>query len=191
MSALNKTDLETTAYHEAIPGHHMESSIAQEQSALPSFRNQLWHSAYSEGWALYAEYLDREMGAFEDPYSDFGRLAGELLRAVRLVVDTGLHARGWSEQRAVDYMLANTALPKVAIVSEVHRYLSDPGQATSYKIGMVKLLALRERARAILGARFDIRGFHDVVLSGGSLPLPILERRVNDWIASHAAATTQ
>ena len=127
-----------------------------------------------------------EMGAYEEAYSDVGRLASELMRAVRLVVDTGLHTLGWSEQQAVDYMLANTALTEVTVRSEVQRYLEDPGQATSYKVGMLKLLELREHARAVLGDRFDIRGFHDTVLDGGSLPLPILERRINDWIAAQA-----
>ena len=186
MSALNRVDMESTAYHEAIPGHHMQTAIAQEQDALPSFRNDIWYSAYSEGWALYAEYLAMEMGAYEEAYSDVGRLASELMRAVRLVVDTGLHTLGWSEQQAVDYMLANTALTEVTVRSEVQRYLEDPGQATSYKVGMLKLLELREHARAVLGDRFDIRGFHDTVLDGGSLPLPILERRINDWIAAQA-----
>ena len=186
MSALNITDLETTAYHETIPGHHLQGAIALEASELPLFRRDIWYSAYAEGWALYAEELAREMGAFQDPYSDFGRLASELFRAVRLVVDTGLHARGWSEQQAVDYMLANTTLPEVTVRSEVRRYLSLPGQATSYKIGMLKLLELRNRAQAALGDRFDIRGFHDAVLGGGSLPMRILERRVDGWIAGQA-----
>ena len=183
MSGLNTTDLETTAYHETIPGHHLQGAIALEASELPLFRRNIWYSAYGEGWALYAEQLAREMGAFSDHYSDFGRLAGELLRAVRLVVDTGLHARGWSEQQAVDYMLANTALPEVAVRSEVRRYLALPGQATSYTIGMLKLLDLRQQSESALGKRFDIRGFHDTVLGGGSLPLPILQQRIDDWIA--------
>lgn len=188
MSALNRTDLETTAYHEAIPGHHMQSAIALEQRELPLFRSDIWYSAYGEGWALYAEYLAREMGAFSDPYNDVGRLNGELFRAVRLVVDTGLHAQGWSEQEAVDYMLANTAMPEVYIRAEIRRYLSDPGQATSYKVGMLKLLALREQANSALGDSFDIRGFHDAVLGGGSLPLPILEQRINIWISNQRPA---
>lgn len=190
MTALNKTDIESTAYHEGIPGHHMQIAIALEQSELPAFRHEIWHAAYGEGWALYAEYLAREMGAFEDSYSDFGRLSWELVRAVRLVVDTGLHALGWSEQEAVDYMLANTAVPELSVRSEVQRYLEDPGQATSYKVGMVKLLELREHARGVLGEQFDIRDFHDTVLGGGSLPLPILERRVTEWTAARAANAT-
>ena len=186
MSSLNTTDLETTAYHETIPGHHLQLAIALEASDLPLFRSNVWHSAYGEGWALYAEQLARDMGAFGDHYGDFGRLAGELHRGVRLVVDTGLHARGWSEQEAIDYMVANTSLPEPAVRAEVRRYLVWPGQATSYKIGMLKLLALRQQAESTLGKRFDIRGFHDAVLGGGSLPLPILEQRVNDWIATQA-----
>jgi uncharacterized protein (DUF885 family) len=184
MSALNKTDMESTAYHEALPGHHMQNAIKMEQDNLPFFHNDIWYSSYDEGWALYAEYLAWEMGAYEDVYSDFGRLSWELMRAVRLVVDTGLHARGWSEQEAVDYMLANTAIPEPTVRSEVKRYLDWPGQATSYKLGMIKLMELREHAQKVLGDRFDIRGFHDTVLTGGSLPLPILEQRVNNWIAS-------
>ncbi len=191
MSALNRTDLENIAYHEAIPGHHMQSAIALEQRELPLFRTDAWLSAYGEGWALYAELLAREMGAFTDPYSDFGRLASELFRAVRLVVDTGLHALGWTEQEAVDYMLANTAMPEVYIRAEVRRYLVMPGQATSYMIGMLKLLALREQAETALGESFDIRGFHDAVLGGGNLPLSILERRVNDWVVSSSHPNPQ
>ena len=189
MSALNRTDVETTAYHEAVPGHHMQSAIALEQRELPLFRRDIWYSAYGEGWALYAEYLAREMGAFSDPYNEVGSLNGELFRSVRLVVDTGLHAQGWSEQDAVEYMLANTALPEVLVRAEIRRYLSDPGQATSYKVGMLKLLALREQANSALGGNFDIRGFHDAVLGGGSLPLPILEKRINNWISNQQATS--
>lgn len=186
MSANNRTDLQTTAYHEGNPGHHMQSSIALERTDLPLFRTNVWYSAYGEGWALYAEQLAWEMGVYDDPYYNFGRLGAEIFRAIRLVVDTGLHARGWTEQQAIDYMLANSAIPETAVRSEIRRYLVWPGQATSYKIGMLKLLELRQRAQDSLGDDFDIRGFHDVVLTGGSLPLAILERRVDDWIAEQA-----
>jgi len=184
MSAYNSTDLETTTYHEGSPGHHMQLSIAKELTEIPAFRNDIGYSAFNEGWALYSELLASEMGAFDDPYNDFGRLVAEIWRAIRLVVDTGLHAKGWSEEQAVQYMLANSAIPEVSVRSEIQRYLVWPGQATSYKVGMLKILALREDARQRLGDKFDIREFHDVVLGGGSVPLPILERAVEQWIAS-------
>jgi uncharacterized protein (DUF885 family) len=187
MAANNLTDQETVAYHEGSPGHHMQLSIAQELTDIPKFRTTSGYSAYSEGWALYAEKLSKEMGAFEDPYYDFGRLVGEIWRAIRLVVDTGLHARGWSEEQAVQYMLANSSIPEAAVRSEIRRYLVAPGQATSYKAGMIKIQELRAEAEQRLGERFDIRSFHDVVLGGGALPLPILESSVNDWIDSTAA----
>lgn len=182
MSSYSKTDMETVAYHEASPGHHMQISIAQELEDVPQFRTQAGFSVYSEGWALYAERLSREMGQFEDPYMDFGRLTAEMWRAIRLVVDTGLHTKGWSQEQAVQYFLENSAIPEGAVRSEVRRYLTMPGQATSYKIGMIKIQELRERAEAALGERFDIRGFHDVVLGGGALPMPLLESRVDRWI---------
>ncbi|MGH8194861.1 MAG: DUF885 domain-containing protein [Woeseiaceae bacterium] len=184
MNAMPKHQLEVVAYHEGLPGHHMQISIAQELESVPEFRTQSFFNAYSEGWGLYSERLAKEMGAYEDPYADFGRLSTEIWRAIRLVVDTGLHAKGWSEQEAVDYFLANSSLAEGAIRSEVQRYLVVPGQATSYKIGMKKVLELRANAEAELGDRFDIREFHDTVLGGGALPLEILERRVDDWIAS-------
>jgi uncharacterized protein (DUF885 family) len=187
MQAMPKHQLEVIAYHEGSPGHHMQISIAQELESVPEFRTQSFFNAYAEGWGLYAERLAKEMGAYEDPYSDFGRLSSEIWRAIRLVVDTGLHAKGWTEQQAVDYFLANSSSAEGAIRSEVQRYLAWPGQATSYKIGMMKILELREKARAELGEKFDIKGFHDTVLGGGGLPLEILERRVNDWIASRKA----
>ncbi|HEX9640982.1 MAG TPA: DUF885 domain-containing protein [Candidatus Krumholzibacteria bacterium] len=188
MNAMPKHQLEVVAYHEGLPGHHMQIAIAQELESVPEFRTQSFFNAYSEGWGLYSELLAKEMGAYEDPYSDFGRLSTEIWRAIRLVVDTGLHAKGWSEQEAVDYFLANSSIAEGAIRSEVQRYLVVPGQATSYKIGMMKILELREKAEAELGDRFDIKDFHDTVLGGGGLPLEILERRVNDWIASRKAS---
>lgn len=184
MRANNRTDLQTTAYHEGNPGHHMQSSIALERDDLPLFRTNVWYSAYGEGWALYSELLAWEMGVYDNPYYNFGRLGAEIFRAIRLVVDTGMHAKGWSEERAVQYMLDNSAIPEASVRSEIQRYLVWPGQATSYKVGMLKILELRERAREALGDDFDIRAYHDRVLGGGSLPLGILERRVDEWIAA-------
>ncbi len=182
MSAYSRIDMETTAYHEGLPGHHMQISIAQERQDLPQFRSQAHFTVYVEGWALYAEALAGEMGAYVDPYNRMGHLNAEMWRAIRLVVDTGLHALGWNEQQAVDFFLANSAIPEAAVRSEVRRYLVWPGQATSYKIGMLRIQELRRKAREALGPGFDIRGFHDTVLGGGALPLSLLERRVDDWI---------
>jgi uncharacterized protein (DUF885 family) len=184
MNSMPKIEMESVAYHEGIPGHHMQVSIAQELTGVPMFRTQGRNTAYVEGWGLYSERLAKEMGAFEDPYSDFGRLGAEIWRAIRLVVDTGLHAKGWTEQQAIDYFLANGSTSEGQVRAEIRRYIVMPGQATAYKVGMMKILELRERARTALGDRFDIRAFHDTVLGGGALPLPILERRVDDWIAS-------
>ena len=188
MRAMPRTSLEVIAYHEGNPGHHMQVSISQELENVPKFRSQGgFISAFGEGWALYSELLAKEMGAYQDPYSDFGRLTTEMWRAIRLVVDTGLHAKGWDQERAVEYFLANSPIPETAVRSEVMRYLVMPGQATSYKIGMLKIQELRARAEAELGDDFDIRGFHDTVLGGGAVPLPILETQVENWIASQKA----
>ncbi|PHR21649.1 MAG: DUF885 domain-containing protein [Sphingopyxis sp.] len=184
MRAMPIPTLEVIAYHEGLPGHHMQISIAQELTGLPTFRTQAGYTAYSEGWGLYAETLAKEMGGYQDPYSEFGRLTSEIWRAIRLVVDTGLHSKGWSEEQAVAYFLENSSIPEAAVRSEVRRYLVNPGQATSYKIGMIKILELRARAKQELGDKFDIRAFHDVVLGGGALPLGILEQRVDQWIAA-------
>jgi uncharacterized protein (DUF885 family) len=183
MSAYSKTDMETTAYHEGSPGHHMQISIAQELTDVPTFRTQASFSVYSEGWGLYSEKLAKEMGQFKDPYRDFGRLTAEMWRAIRLVVDTGLHAKGWTQEQAEQFFFDNSAIPESAVLSEVRRYITMPGQATSYKVGMLKIEELRRHAEKVLGDRFDIRGFHDVVLGGGALPMPLLEARVNSWIA--------
>jgi uncharacterized protein (DUF885 family) len=188
MRAMPKHQLEVIAYHEGNPGHHMQISIAQELTDVPRFRTQAGFTAYVEGWALYSEFLAKEMGAYADPYSDFGRLSTELWRAIRLVVDTGLHAKGWTEQQAVDYFVANSPSAEGAIRSEVQRYIVVPGQATAYKIGMAKIQELRRRAETELGDKFDIRGFHDTVLGGGAMPLALLERRVDAWVASRKAA---
>jgi uncharacterized protein (DUF885 family) len=187
MNSMPKPELESIAYHEGIPGHHLQISIAQEITGLPTFRTQASYTAYIEGWGLYAERLGKEMGRYEDPYSDFGRLGGEIWRAIRLVVDTGLHAKGWTEEQAVAYFLANSPTSEGQVRSEIRRYIVTPGQATAYKIGMLKILELRARAQAALGDRYDVRGFHDTVLGGGALPLGILERRVDDWIAASTA----
>ncbi len=183
MTAMPKSEMEVIAYHEGLPGHHMQLSIAQELEGIPQFRTRAGFTAYSEGWGLYAERLASEMpGTYVDPYSEFGRLTSEMWRAIRLVVDTGLHAKGWTEQQAVEYFASNSSVPLAAIRSEVQRYIVMPGQATSYKIGMNKFLELREHARTELGGKFDIRAFHDTVLLGGAMPLAMLERRVNQWI---------
>jgi uncharacterized protein (DUF885 family) len=184
MNAMPKPELEVIAYHEGLPGHHMQIAIAQELQGVPEFRKQARFTVYSEGWGLYSEWLAREMpGTYADPYSEYGRLTSEMWRAIRLVVDTGMHAKGWTEQQAVAYMKENSSIPEQAIQAEIRRYITWPGQATSYKIGMIKIQQLRAKAEAELGDDFDIRGFHDVVLGGGAMPLTLLERRVEQWIA--------
>ncbi len=184
MKAMPKHELEVIAYHEGLPGHHMQIAIAQELTSVPTFRRQAGFGAYSEGWGLYSEWLAREMpGTYQDPYSRFGRLGSEMWRAIRLVVDTGMHAKGWSEEQAVQYFLSNSATTEAQARSEIRRYLVLPGQATSYKIGMLKIQELRRKAETALGPQFDLRGFHDTVLGGGALPLTVLEKRVDRWIA--------
>lgn len=182
MEAMPTYELEAIAYHEGNPGHHMQISIAQELTGLPKFRTQYNTTAYAEGWALYTETLAKEMGFYHDPYSDYGRLSAELWRAIRLVVDTGLHAKGWSEEQAVDYFLSNSSVPDAAVRSEIRRYIVWPGQATAYKIGMIRIQELRGLAQQELGDKFTMAGFHDTVLGGGGLPLPVLEARVKRWI---------
>jgi len=184
MSAMPKNEMEGVAYHEGNPGHHMQISIAQELTSVPQFRTQANFTAYSEGWGLYSELLAKEMGGYQNDFSDFGRLVNEMWRAVRLVVDTGLHSKGWTEEQAVAYFKEKAPIAEEAIISEVRRYLVLPGQATSYKVGMLKIMELRATAEKTLGDKFDIKGFHDTVLGGGAMPLPTLERRVNDWVAS-------
>jgi uncharacterized protein (DUF885 family) len=177
-------EIETLALHEGVPGHHLQVTRAQANAGLPEFRRHGWYVAYGEGWALYAESLGPELGLLRDPFSRFGYLADELLRAARLVVDTGIHAMGWSRQQALDYLNANTAnLPSDNEV-EVDRYIAHPGEALGYKLGQLRIAALRAEAQAALGQRFDLRAFHDAVLDNGALPLGVLEHQVRRWIAA-------
>ena len=189
MNAMPKTELEVIAYHEGLPGHHMQIAIAQELTGIPKFRTQYNTTAYAEGWGLYSEWLAKEIpDTYKTDYAEYGRLMSEMWRAIRLVVDTGLHAKGWTEQQAIDYFTTNSSVPAAAIKSEVQRYLVNPGQATAYKVGMIRIQELRRKAEAELGDKFDIRGFHDAVLGGGALPLDLLERRVDGWIADRKNA---
>jgi len=183
MNEVAKFGMKTLAYHEGIPGHHFQLAIAMELRGVPFFRRLVPFTAYAEGWALYAEKLVRENGAYtDDPYSELGCLDAELFRAVRLVVDTGIHAMRWTRQQAIDYMQEHTAQALESIVSEVERYIVMPGQACAYKIGELKLLELRQKARQALGDKFDLRQFHDVILKNGSMPLSLLEQVVNEYI---------
>ncbi len=174
--------MESTAYHEGVPGHHMQISIAQELSDLPQFRRQGGYTAYVEGWALYTERLGKEVGFYQNPYNDYGRLQDEILRAIRLVVDTGLHAKKWTREQVVQYFHDHSAVDEVDVQNETDRYIVWPAQALGYKIGQLKIVELRERARKSLGDRFDIREFHDQILGAGALPLDVLEKRIGDWI---------
>jgi uncharacterized protein (DUF885 family) len=185
MTAMPKRELEVIAYHEGLPGHHMQIAISLELENIPTFRKQSYLNAYGEGWALYSEWLAKEMpGTYQDSLSEFGRLGSEMWRAIRLVLDTGLHAKGWSEEKAIAYFKENSAITGEQARSEVRRYLTIPGQATGYKIGMIKIQELRALAEQKLGDNFDIRAFHDVILGGGALPMVMLERKVKAWIAS-------
>ncbi len=172
----------TLAHHEGVPGHHLQISRMQVMDDVPSFRRSLWLHAHAEGWALYAEHLSAEMGLLDDPYDDLGRLQAELFRAVRLVVDTGLHHRRWSREQAIEYMLETTGMPESDVVAEVERYLVIPGQACAFKIGMQRIQAMRERAEQTLGEAFDIRDFHRVILDNGAMPLDLLDGVVDEWI---------
>jgi uncharacterized protein (DUF885 family) len=182
MKAMPKSTMEGVAYHEGSPGHHMQISIAQELESVPKFRTQMGFNAYVEGWALYSEALAKEMGQYKNPYYDFGRLVNEIWRAIRLVTDTGLHAKGWTEADAIKYFSENSSIAPGAIQAEVRRYMVIPGQATGYKIGMLKIQELRKLAETELGEKFDFKAFHDTVLGGGALPLDILEKVVREWI---------
>jgi uncharacterized protein (DUF885 family) len=185
LKAQPKFGMETLSLHEASPGHHFQVSIAQELTGLPKFRRfGGGYTAYVEGWALYAEYLGKELGLFTDPYQWFGRLNDEQLRAMRLVVDTGLHSLGWSREQAIQYMLDNSTLAESDVVSEVERYIAWPGQALGYKIGDLRLQALRRNAENELGEKFDVRDFHREVLDDGALPLDVLEAKIARWTAA-------
>lgn len=168
--------------HEAIPGHHFQISLTQENKELPKFRKTLWYSAYGEGWALYTESLGKELGLYTDPYQYFGMLGAEMHRAIRLVVDTGLHSKGWTREEAIEYSLANEAESEAGITSEIERYMANPGQALSYKIGQLKIIELRAKAEKELGDKFDIKEFHNQVLETGCVPLALLENKINSWI---------
>jgi uncharacterized protein (DUF885 family) len=179
---------EAIAYHEGVPGHHMQLSVQQQLTGLPQFRlHSLGFNAYVEGWALYSEQLGKEIGFYQDPASDYGRLSSELFRAVRLVVDTGIHAKGWTRDQVVDFMRKSGAVDEPTIQSETDRYIAWPAQALSYKLGQLKIRELRERAKKVLGPKFDIRSFHDEMLNGGTLPLDLLEARTDKWIAQQKA----
>ena len=180
-------EMEALFLHEAVPGHHLQTARALELKQLPMFRRNAWYVAYGEGWALYAESLGGQLGLYTDPYSKFGQLRMEIFRAARLVVDTGIHALGWKRQQAIDWMTERTGMARADVEAEVDRYYVWPGQALGYKIGQLKLIELREKARAALGERFDLRRFHMVLLDQGPLPLPVLEQQVDAWIAAERA----
>ncbi|MBU2180636.1 MAG: DUF885 domain-containing protein, partial [Gammaproteobacteria bacterium] len=188
MKGMPKYEMEALAYHEGIPGHHMQIAIAQELENVPKFRKFGGYTAYIEGWGLYTEMLPKEIGMYQDPYSDFGRLAMELWRACRLVVDTGIHAKKWTREEAISYLATNTPNAKSEVDNAIERYIVMPSQATAYKIGMIKIVELREKAKAALGDKFDIRAFHNVVLKNGAVPLDVLETLVDQYIASNKAA---
>jgi uncharacterized protein (DUF885 family) len=180
-------NVEAIAYHEGLPGHHLQISIAQEQQGVPEFRKHLEYTAFVEGWALYSERLGKDVGFYQDPYSDFGRLDADMWRAIRLVVDTGVHSEHWTRQQMLDYFHQYSAMDEPTIQSEIDRYIAWPGQALAYKIGQLEILALRDRAQKELGDKFDIRAFHDQVIDAGALPLDELEGRIMAWIASRKA----
>jgi len=182
------TEVEATAYHEGLPGHHMQIAIAQTLPELPSFRQQGNYTAYAEGWALYAESLGKDLGFYQDPYSDYGRLASEQLRAVRLVLDTGVHYKRWTRQQMVDFFHQHSSEDEPVVQSETDRYIAIPGQALGYKLGQLAILRLREQAQKELGGRYDVRAFHDKILDGGALPLDVMNTRVRAWIAEQKAA---
>jgi len=184
-----KFTMRALACHEAVPGHHFEASLRTELTGVAQFRKVIPFIAFQEGWGLYSEQLCREAGFIDDPYDDLGRLQLEMMRAVRLVVDTGIHAQGWSREQAIDYLRVNTGIAGRDVVSEIERYFVNPGQATAYKVGMHKLLELRERAQSVLGDEFDLRQFHDLVLDNGSMPLIVLERQVEDFIVRQSNGT--
>jgi uncharacterized protein (DUF885 family) len=179
-------DMEAIAYHEGVPGHHLQIAIQQELGELPAFRQQASYNAFQEGWGLYAERLGKDVGFYQDPYSDYGRLQAEMWRAIRLVVDTGIHAEHWSRDQVVQFFHDHSTMDEPSVQAETDRYIAMPGQALGYKIGQLTFLRLREKARAALGQAFDLRAFHDEVLGAGALPLDVLEHRIDAWIARQA-----
>jgi uncharacterized protein (DUF885 family) len=184
MKAMPTYQMEALAYHEGIPGHHMQLAIQQELEQIPKFRKFGGYTAYIEGWGLYSEFLPKEIGMYSDPYSDFGRLSMELWRACRLVVDTGIHSQRWTRAKGIQYYSDNTPNALSDVVKMVERHVVMPSQATAYKIGMLKILQLRQSAKTALGEGFDIRAFHDEILKYGPLPLNVLEAKINDWVAA-------
>ncbi|MFV7769757.1 DUF885 domain-containing protein [Shewanella marisflavi] len=187
LKAQPRWGMTTLSLHEAAPGHHFQIAIKQELTGVPQFQRFSGYTAFEEGWALYAEYLGIEMGLFEDPYQYFGKLSDEMLRAMRLVVDTGLHAKGWSREQAIQYMKDNSPMAESDIIAEVERYMAIPGQALSYKVGQLKILALRAEAEKALGDKFDLKGFHDQILTSGSLPMAVMEQKIHRWIKAQGA----
>ena len=182
-------DIETTAYHEGVPGHHLQIALAQELPELPPFRQNEYFTAYTEGWALYSERLGKEVGFYQDPYSYYGHLQDDMLRAIRLVVDTGLHSKHWTRQQVVDFFHDHSPEDEVSVQSETDRYISWPGQALGYKIGQLEILKLREYSKSQLGAKFDIRSFHDQVLGGGALPMDVLREQIEAWVAAEKGSS--
>jgi uncharacterized protein (DUF885 family) len=187
----NLYSVEAIAYHEGLPGHHLQISIAQELTGIPTFRKHQFYTAYTEGWGLYSERLGKDIGFYQDPYSDYGRLEADIWRAIRLVVDTGVHSQHWSRQQMVDYFHAHSNIDETSIQSEVDRYIAWPSQALAYKVGQLKILALRDRAKQALGDKFDLRAFHDQLLDSGALPLDVLSDRIDAWIVLQKAAKPQ
>lgn len=183
-AARSLASVEAVAYHEGVPGHHLQISIAQELTGLPEFRKQEYFTAYTEGWGLYSERLGKEIGFYQDPYSDYGRLETDIWRAIRLVVDTGVHYKHWTRQQMVDYFHEHSAIDEPNVQAEVDRYIAWPGQALGYKMGQLKILELRQKAQTALGPKFDLKAFHDVVLDSGALPMDLLEKQVDAWIAT-------
>ena len=185
-----KLDIETTAYHEGVPGHHLQIALAQELPELPKFRQQEYYTAYTEGWALYSERLGKEVGFFQDPYSYFGHLQDDMLRAIRLVVDTGFHFKHWSRQQVIDFFHDHSLIDEPEVQEETDRYMAWPAQALGYKIGQLEILKLRSYAKDLLGDRFDLRAFHDQVLTGGALPMDVLGDRIQDWVAQQKTSVS-
>jgi uncharacterized protein (DUF885 family) len=188
MRNLGKYEISALLYHEGVPGHHLENTISQELTGLPRFRTFGGYTAYSEGWGLYAEQLPKDIGLYQDPYQDFGRLSSELMRAGRLVADTGLHAKRWTREQTIDWLDKNTPVTHADNVTATQRYAVTPGQACAYALGRMTMLRLRAKAQGELGARFDLRDFHDAVLGHGPVPMPILDENITAWIAEQKRA---